>query len=95
MEVHLEMRGDSLPGGGGPGRGQPPVRRSEAPQRGAGGSPDGDPGDNGSPCGGRYPPRQGPPGGGRPPGPAGGGLPGPPGYPGPPGNQGHPGPSGP
>ena len=50
--------GDSIPGGEGPGRGQPPVRRrSEAPQRGAGGSPDGDPGDNGSPGGGKYPPR--------------------------------------
>ena len=50
--------GDSLPGEGSPGRGQPPVRRrSEAPQRGAGGSPDGDPGDNGSPADRRYPPR--------------------------------------
>ena len=39
--------GDCIPGGGGPGRGWPPVRRrSEVPQRGTGGSPDGDPGDN-------------------------------------------------
>ena len=44
--------GDTLPGEGDPGRGQPPVRRSsEAPWRGAGGSLDGNPGDNGSPSG--------------------------------------------
>ena len=50
--------GDSLPGGGSPDRSQLPVRRrSEAPQRGTGGLPDGDPGGNGSPDGGRYPPR--------------------------------------
>ena len=50
--------GDSLPGEGSPGRGQPPVRiRSEALQRGAEGSPDGDPGDNGSPVGRRHQPR--------------------------------------
>ena len=55
--------GNSLPGGGSPSRGQPSVRRrSEAPQRGTGGSPDGDPGGNGSPGGERYLPRQGPPG---------------------------------
>ena len=80
--------GDSLPGEGSPGRGQPPVRkRSEAPWRGVGGSSDEDPGDNGSPGGRRYPPRRGLPGEGRPPGPPGGGPPGPPGDPGPPGTQ--------
>ena len=46
-----EDEGDSLP------RGPPVRRRSEAPQRGAEGSLDGDPGGNGSPGGGRYPPR--------------------------------------
>ena len=73
-------------------------RKSEAPQRGAAGSLDGDPGGDGSPGGGRYPPRRGPPGEGRPPGPPGGGPPGPPGDqgpPGPPGPQGHGGPPGP
>ena len=79
--------GDSLHGDEGPGRGQPPVRRrSEAPQTGAGGSLDGDPGDNGSPGDRRHPPRRGPPGGGRPQEPPGGGPPGPPGDLGPPGN---------
>ena len=47
----------------------------------------GDPGDNGSLGGGRYPSGRGPPGG-RPPGPPGGGPPSPPG---PPGNSGPPG----
>ena len=53
--------------------------------------PDGDPGDDGSPNDGRYPSRQGPPGG-RPPGPPAGG---PPGNPGPPGDRGPPGLPGP
>ena len=48
---------------------------------GAGGSPDRDPNDNGTPGDGRYPSRCGPPGGG----PPGGGPPGPPGLPGDPG----------
>ena len=50
--------GDSIPGGGCPGGGWPHVRRrSEAPQRGTGGSLNGNPGDNGFPGGGRYPPQ--------------------------------------
>ena len=50
--------GDSLPGEGRPDKGPLPVRRrSEAPLRGAGGSLKGDPGDNGSPGGRRYPAR--------------------------------------
>ena len=55
-------------------------------RRGANGSPDGDPSDNGTPGDGRYPSRCGLPGSGLPGGgPPGGGLPGPPGDPGPPG----------
>ena len=75
---------------GNSGRGEPPDhQRSETPQRRrTGGSPDGNPGSDGSPDDGRYPPRRGPPRGGRPPGPPGGGPPGPPGDPGPQGDQG-------
>ena len=72
-------------------RRQPPHRqRTGVPRRsGAGGSPDRDPNDNGTPGDGRYPSRHGPPGGG-PPGP-----PGPPGDPGPPRQRGPPGLKGP
>ena len=75
-----------MSGRGNSGRGQPPDhQRSETPQRRrTGGSPDGDPGSDGSPGDGRCPPRRDPPGEGRPPGPPGGGPPGPPGDPGPP-----------
>ena len=73
----------------------PHHQRTRAPGRsGAGGSPDRDPNDNGTPGDGRYPSRRGPPGdgppGGGPPGP-----PGPPGDPGPPGKRGPPGLRGP
>ena len=50
--------GEEGDGEGDPGRDQPSVRRrSEAPQRGPGGSPDGDQEDNASPSGRRHPPR--------------------------------------
>ena len=70
-------------------------QRTGAPRRsGAGGSPDRDPNDNGTPGDGRYPLRQGPPGGG-PPGGGPPGPPGPPGDPGPPRQRGPPGLRGP
>ena len=76
-----------MSGRGNSSRGEPPDhQRSETPQRRrTGGSPDGNPGSDGSPDDGRHPPRRGPSRGGRPPG---GGPPGPPGDPGPQGDQG-------
>ena len=77
--------GDSSPRRGNSGRDQPlDHQRSKTPRRRkAGGSPDGDPGSDGSPGDERHPPRRDPSRGGRLPGSPGGGPPGPPGDPGP------------
>ena len=67
--------GSSSPRRGNSGRGQPlDHQRSKTPQRiTTGGSPDGDPRNNGYPGDGRPPSRRDQPRGGRPPGPPGGG----------------------
>ena len=78
--------GDSASGKSPGGQLPPGHQRLEVSRRRrTGGSPDGDPGDNGSPDEGRHPSRPGPPGG-RPPG-SPGGPPGPPGPSGDPGPQ--------